>query len=83
VDTKPTQARWDGDTLLLHAGPELNVRGGSLRLWRLVANGHELIEEFLNRGFGLQFDFREASISRMNTRDKHVYIRRPAPDRFD
>jgi hypothetical protein len=76
VDTKPTQARWDGDRLLLHAGPEQDVRGGSLRVWRVAANGQELIEELLNRGFGLHFDFKESSISRMYTRDKHVYIRR-------
>jgi hypothetical protein len=80
-DTKQTQARWDGDTLLLHAGPDLDVRGGSLRLWRLAADGQELIEQLVNRGFGLQFDFKEASISRMYSRDKHVYIRK-APALF-
>jgi hypothetical protein len=75
-DTKQTQARWDGEALLLHAGPDLDVAGGSLRLWRLAADGHELREEIVNRGFGLRFDFKEASISRMYSRDKHVYIRK-------
>jgi hypothetical protein len=75
-DTKETQAQWDGDTLLLHAGPDLDVRGGSLRLWRLAGDGQELIEQIVHRGLGLQFDFKEASISRMYSRDRHVYVRR-------
>jgi hypothetical protein len=75
ADTKPTQARWDGETLVMHAGPEMDVRGGSVRLWRLASGGNELIEELVNRGLGLGFDFKAASIPKMYTRDKHVFIR--------
>jgi hypothetical protein len=75
-DDKPTQARWDGETLVMHAGPEQGVQGGSVRLWRLVAGGTELVEEVLNRGLGLRFNFKEASIPNMYTRDKHVYVKR-------
>jgi hypothetical protein len=79
-DTKPTQARWDGGTLIMHAGPEMDVRGGSVRLWRLAPNGNTFIEEIINRGLGLRFDFKEASIPMMYTRDKHVYVRRGSRD---
>ena len=76
VDRKPTQARWDGAALLLHAGPELDRQGGSLHIWRLSANGQQLVEEVINRGLGLRFDFKEASIPKGYARDRHVYVRR-------
>ena len=79
LDTKPAQARWDGDTLIMHAGPELDVRGGSVRLWRLAANKNQLTEELLNRGLGLGFDFKAASIPKLYSRDRHVYVRRLTP----
>lgn len=75
VDRKPTQARWDGDALLLHAGPELDRLGGSLHIWRLSADRRLLLEEVIHRGLGLAFDFKEASIPTMYARDRHVYVR--------
>jgi hypothetical protein len=77
-DTKPSQARWDGEALLLHAGPELDRNGGSLRVWRLAASGSDLIEQVVHRGLGLRFDFKEASIPALYTRDRHVYTRQSA-----
>jgi hypothetical protein len=77
-DTKPTQARWDGDRLVLHAGPDLDTRGGSVRMWRLSADQRDLVEETVNRGLGRDFDFREASIPRTYARDRHVYTRSSA-----
>jgi hypothetical protein len=72
-DTKPTQVRWDGDALVMHAGPELDRVGGSVRIWRLAAAGTELHESIVNRGLGLAFDFKEASIPTFYARDRHVY----------
>ena len=76
VDRKPTQARWDGTTLLLHAGPELDRQGGSLHIWRLSPDRLEVIEDVIHRGLGLDFNFKEASIPPMYARDRHVYHRR-------
>jgi len=72
-DTKPTQVRWDGDALIMHAGPELDRAGGSVRIWRLWADGRELHESIVSRGLGLAFDFKEASIPAFYARDRHVY----------
>ena len=77
-DTKPTQARWDEDRLVLHAGPDLDTRGGSVRILRLTPEGRDLVEEIVHRGLGREFDFREASIPRMYARDRHVYTRSAA-----
>jgi len=74
-DEKPTQARWDGQTLVLHAGPDLDVRGGSVRIWRLDASGQRLLEAVVNRGLGRAFDFRAASIPTYYARDRHVYVK--------
>ena len=74
-DEKPTQARWDGDTLVLHAGPDLDTRGGSVRLWQLASNGRDLLEEVVNRGLGRSFDFKARSIPAYYARDRHVYVR--------
>lgn len=75
-DQKPTQARWDGTALVLHAGPDLDVRGGSVRIWRLTAEGRDLLEDVINRGLGRAFDFKDASIPKAYARDRHVYVRR-------
>ena len=77
-DEKPTQVRWDGSTLVFHAGPDLDVRGGSVRLWRLEDEGRTLIEEVINRGLGRSFDFKAASIPPYYARDKHVYVKVPS-----
>jgi hypothetical protein len=74
-DTKPTQVRWDGDALVMHAGPGQDRSGGSVRVWRLSAGGRELHESIVHRGLGIDFDFRESSISRFYARDRHVYVR--------
>jgi hypothetical protein len=78
-DDKPTQVRWDGNALVLHAGPELDIRGGSVRVWRLTPDGRDLLEEVVNRGLGLRFDFRAASIPSMFAHDRHVFTKAAAP----
>jgi hypothetical protein len=69
------QARWDGDELIILKAPGETY--SVLWMWRLGADGNELVVESIDTGMPSSFDFKRSSIPRAYAPYRHVYVRVP------
>jgi len=69
------QARWDGDELIILKAPGETY--SVLWMWRLGADGNELVVESIDTGMPSSFDFKRSSIPRAYAPYRHIYVRVP------